>query len=71
MSAAKVIKGFDYDTNLPVEHSTSEWRDLIKEMEARGGRTVRHPVGRRRFVGDNDLLLMERGTIIAEVYDRD
>lgn len=68
----KTWRGYDYVLNKGVEHTRKEWLDMIEALKARGGRTVRHPVNNeRRFLGDNDLLLMEGGQIIAEVYDKD
>lgn len=65
MSAGKVWRGFDYTTRTEVERPRKEWRELIEQVESRGGRKCRIPCG--------DLLIIDRilGTckIIAEVYD--
>lgn len=72
LTHVKTWHGYDYRTNQPVELPRVEWVVWIKNLKANGGRTVRHRVNpARRYLGDDDLLLIRRGEIVAEVYDRD
>jgi hypothetical protein len=65
---ARVVHGFDYRRRQPVAFSRRDWRAIIDELKAGGGRVVRH---RRERPGDDDLLLIRNGRIIAEVYEHD
>jgi hypothetical protein len=64
--AAQLVTGFDYRRRQSVAFPRREWRWIIDELKAGGGRVVRH---RRVRSGDDDLLLIKNGRIIAEVYD--
>jgi hypothetical protein len=65
----KTVRGYDYRLGREVHYTPAEWRQHIAELGATGmGRTVRHRGARP---GDNDLLLIHHGRIVAEVYDRE
>lgn len=62
------IEGYDYRLRQSVSLTRGELQHWVNELHASGGRTVRH---RLRNAGDDDLLLIRRGRIIAEFYDHD
>lgn len=66
--SARTYRGYDYRLGESVEHSVARWRQWVDQLYATGtGRTLRH---RRRHPGDDDLLLIQHGRIVAEVYDQ-